>query len=93
MAISSRWGSVSDGRVPEDGGGVSGGLGAGGSGVGRGLFPPPAGQDGHAVLLTQILFRPLTSFDLSTQNAFFLDHLHHGGVSTEPRHLECRCAG
>lgn len=91
MAVSS-W-SVSDGRIPEHRGGVSGGLGSGWSGVGRGLLPPPAGQDGHTVLFAQILFRPLTSFDLSTQNAFFLDRLHHGGVSTEPRHLECKCAG
>lgn len=45
-------GSVSDGRVPEHRGGVSGGLGSGGSRVGRGLFPPPAGQDGHTVLFT-----------------------------------------
>lgn len=72
---------------------MCGGLGGGGGRVGRGLLPPPAGQDGHAVLLTQILLRPLTSFDLSTQNAFFLDHLHHGGVSTEPRHLERKRAG
>lgn len=82
---------VSNGSVPEH----RSGLPRGGGGGGRGwiwwrLFPLPAGQDGHTVLFTQILLRPLTSFDLSTQNSFLLDHLHHGGVSAEPRHLEMK---
>lgn len=88
MAVSSWCGCVSDGRIPEHGGGVSRGRGSGRGRVGRRLFPPPAGQDGHTVLLTQVLLRPLTGFDLSTQDAFLLDGLHHGGVSAEPRHLE-----
>lgn len=79
---------ISDGGIPEHCGGLSGSSGAGWGGVWRRLLPLPAGQDGHTVLLTQILLRPLTSFDLSTQNPFLLDHLHHGGISTEPRHLE-----
>lgn len=79
---------LSDGSIPEHGGSVSSGSGSGRGGVWRWLFPLPAGEDGHAVLFAQVLLRPLASFDLSTQNTFFLDHLHHFGVSTEPRHLE-----
>lgn len=87
MAVSSWCGCVSDGRVPEHRG-VSGGRGSGRGRVGRRLFPPPAGQDGHTVLFTQVLLGPLPSFDLSAQNAFLLHRLHHGGVSAQPRHLE-----
>lgn len=76
----------SDGRVPEHRGGLSAGGGRGR--VWRRLLPLPAGQDGHTVLLVQVLLGPLASFDLSAQDAFLLDHLHHGGVSAEPRHLE-----
>lgn len=80
------WCVVSDGSVPEHGGGVSGGGGRGG--IRRRLLPLPAGQDGHTVLFAQILLRTLASFDLPTQDSLLLDHLHHGGVPTEPRHLE-----
>lgn len=76
----------SDGRVPEHRGGLSAGGGWGR--VWRRLLPLPAGQDGHTVLLVQVLLGPLASFDLSAQDAFLLNHLHHGGVSAEPRHLE-----
>lgn len=66
---------------------MSGGSGGRGR-VGRRLFPPPAGQDGHTVLLTQVLLWTLARFDLTTQDALLLDGLHHGGVSAQPRHLE-----
>lgn len=78
---------ISDSSVPEHLAGVSG-CGGGRGRVRRRLLPPPAGQDGHAVLFAQILLRTLTSFNLSTQNSFLLDHLHHGGVSGEPQHLK-----
>lgn len=74
-----------NGRIPEHRGALSA---AGGWGRVRWrLLPLPAGQDGHTVLLVQVLLGSLASFDLSTQDAFFLNRLHHGGVSTEPRHL------
>lgn len=80
-------GCVSDGRIPEHRG-VSGGRGSGRGRVWRRLLPPPAGQDGHAVLFTEVLLRPLPRFDLSTQDALLLHGLHHGGVSAEPGHLQ-----
>lgn len=76
----------SDSGVPEHRGRLSGCSGWGR--IWRRLLPLPAGQNGHTVLLVQILLGPLTGFDLPTQNPFLLNHLHHGGISTEPRHLE-----
>lgn len=76
---------ISDGGVPEHRGALSGGGGRGR--IWWRLLPLPAGQDGHTVLFTQILLRPLTSFNLSTQNSLLLDHFHHGCISAEPRHL------
>ena len=75
--------SGSDGRVPEHGGL----CGVGGRTVL--LAPialPPAGQDGHAVLLTQVPVGPLSGLDLPAQTALLLYHVHHGAVSIRPRH-------
>lgn len=80
--------ALSDGGVPEHGGGLSGGGGGGWGRVGRRLLPPPAGQYGHTVLFAQIPLRPLARLDLPAQDPLLLDHLHHGGVSAQPRHLE-----
>lgn len=77
----------SDSGVPEHRGWLPGSS-AGWGWIWWRLLPLPAGQDGHAVLFTEVLLRTLASFDLPTQNSFLLDHLHHGGVSAEPRHLE-----
>lgn len=75
-----------DGGVPEDCGWLDGS-----SGLGRiwwQLLLLPAWQNGHAVLFTEIPFRPLPSFDFATQNSLLLNHLHHSGVPTKPRHLK-----
>lgn len=80
--------ALSDGGVPEHGGGGLSGGGGGRGGVGRRLLPPPAGQDGHTVLFAQIPLGPLPRLDLPAQDPLLLDHLHHGGVSAQPRHLE-----
>lgn len=62
----------SDGSVPEDRVLPAAGRGAGLAGFGA---PPPAGEDGHALLLAEPPVGTVAGLDLLAHAAFTLDHL------------------
>lgn len=68
----------SDGSVPEDGVLPAAGRGAGLAGLGP---PPPAGEDGHALLLAKAAVGPVARLDLLAHAAFALDHLEQLAVA------------
>lgn len=72
----------SDGSVPEDGVLPAAGRGAGLSGLGP---PPPAGEDGHALLLAEAPVGPVARLDLLAHAAFALDHLQQLAVALSGR--------
>lgn len=72
----------SDGSVPEDGVLPAAGRGAGLSGLGP---PPPAGEDGHALLLAEAPVGPVARLDLLAHAAFALDHLEQLAVALAGR--------
>lgn len=68
----------SDGRVPEDGVLPAAGRGAGLAGL---RPPPPAGEDGHALLLAEASVGAVAGLDLLAHAALALDHLQQLAIA------------
>ena len=82
----------SDSGVPEHRGWLPGSS-AGWGWIWWWLLPLPAGQDGHAVLFTEVLLRTLASFDLPTQNSIMVVSPQSHGIwrwSKVHQHI-CTC--